>query len=177
MDCCDARHEAFMRLMMRHSVTLRATIRGVLHRTEDVDEVMQTVCLVAWKKFDTLTEPEGFARWACVIARHEILKFLRCRARDRFMLDESLAERILEEGELSVSIQERRLSQLERCLEKLPVGKKALLLEYYSPGCTAKAVARHLGKSEDALYQLLRRLRLVLKNCMELNALDEDGVA
>jgi len=47
-------------------------------------------------------------------------------------------------------------------------------LQAYTPGCTTRAMAERLGKSEDGLYQLLRRLRLELKQCVELG-LDEEG--
>ena len=36
----------------------------------DVDEVLQEVSLVAWKKFATLDDPTLFPRWACLITRY-----------------------------------------------------------------------------------------------------------
>lgn len=167
--------EAFLRLLLRHEPMVRAAIRAVVHRAEDVDEIMQAVSLVAWRKFESLTDREGFGRWACVIARHEVLKFQRGRARDRFVLDEGLAEQVLEEAEAECATRGARLSLLERCLEKLPEGRRKLLLQVYAPGCTARAVAQQLGKSEDALYQLLRRLRLELKQCVELGLSEKGG--
>ena len=83
-------HEAFIALLTKHEPVIRASIHAVIRRPEDVDEVMQAVSIIAWRKFDTLTEPEGFPKWACVIARYEILKFQRARATDRFQLDETL---------------------------------------------------------------------------------------
>jgi RNA polymerase sigma-70 factor (ECF subfamily) len=168
-------HETYIRLLLRHEPMVRAAIRAVVHRAEDVDEVMQAVSLVAWRKFDSLTDHEGFGRWACVIARYEVLKFLRSRARDRFLLDESLVERILAESVDEDVLRRRRLSLLERCLEKLPENRRELLLQVYSPGCTTRAVAERLGKSEDSLYQLLRRLRLDLKRCVEQELAEEGG--
>ena len=163
-------------LLLRHEPMVRAAIRAVVQRAEDVDEVMQAVSLVAWRKFDTLTDPAGFGRWACVIARHEVLKFQRSRARDRFVLDETLVLRIMDEGAEECADRAGRLSMLERCLEKLPEARRELLLQVYSPGCTTRAVAAQLGKTEDGLYQLLRRLRLELKRCVEREqGLAEDG--
>ncbi len=75
MDDLQNTHEAFIMLLLRHEPMVRAAIRAVVHRAEDVDEVMQAVSLVAWRKFDSLTDHEGFGRWACVIARYEVLKF------------------------------------------------------------------------------------------------------
>jgi RNA polymerase sigma-70 factor (ECF subfamily) len=177
MDDSNVNHETFIMLLLQHEPMVRAAIRAVVHRAEDVDEVMQAVSLVAWRKFDSLTDREGFGRWACVIARYEVLKFQRARARDRFVLDEALVERILEEGEAECEARGRRLSLLERCLERLPEARRELLLQVYSPGCTTRAVAERLGKSEDSLYQLLRRLRLELKRCVELGLAEEGGAA
>lgn len=170
-------HETFIRLLLRHQAGIRAFIGAVVYRTEDIDEIMQSVSLVAWRKFDSLEDPEGFGRWACVIARHEVLKFQRSKARDRFVLDEGLVERILSEGEDELPARECRLSLLDRCLDKLPTSRRELLLQVYSPGCTARAVAERLGKSEDGLYQLLRRLRLELKDCVELGLAQERGAS
>jgi RNA polymerase sigma-70 factor (ECF subfamily) len=116
---------------------------------------MQAVSVAAWRKFDALTDSEGFGRWACVIARYEVLKFQRSRARDRFVLDEKL---------------------VEQCLNKLPGSRQDLLLQAYAPGCTVRAIAERLGRSEDALYQLLRRLRLELKQCVEMGLVGEGDV-
>jgi RNA polymerase sigma-70 factor (ECF subfamily) len=169
-------HESFIRLLVRHEPGIRALVRSVVHRAEDVDEVMQRVSLVAWQKFSVLTDTDGFGRWACVIARHEVLKFQRERARDRFVLDPDLIERILAEGEQESPVRERRLSLLEQCLGKLSPVRRDLLLQAYTPGCTTRAIAAKLGCSEQAMYQSLRRLRLELRRCVELG-LGEPGDA
>lgn len=177
MNRSDPQDELFLALLIRHEPKVRGAIRAVVHRTEDVDEIMQAVSLVAWRKFESLRDVEGFGRWVCMIARYEVLKFQRARARDRFVLDEALVERILEEGEAECQVHGRRLTLLERCLEKLPEPRRELLMQVYSPGCTTRAVAERMGKSEDNLYQLLRRLRLELKHCVELGLAEEGGVA
>jgi RNA polymerase sigma-70 factor (ECF subfamily) len=169
--------DLFLPLLLRHESGIRAAIRAVVHRAEDVDEVMQAVSLVAWRKFDPQMDAEGFGRWACVIARYEVLKFLRTRARDRLTLCESLVAQILTESEGDDVFRQRRLSLLERCLQKLPENRRELLLHAYSPGCTTRAAAQRLGKSEDSLYQLLRRLRLELKRCVEQGLTEEGGMA
>ena len=169
--------EEFITLLLQHEPTVRAAIRAVIHRPEDVDEVMQAVSLVAWRKFDSLTDREGFGRWACVIARYEVLKFLRGRARDRFVLDESLMERIFAEAEAEDAVRRRRLSLLERCIEKLSADRRSLILQAYTPGRTIRSIAETMGRSEDSLYQLLRRLRLDLRRCVELALVVEGETA
>lgn len=145
MDDSADNHEAFLRLLLRHEPTVRAAIRAVVRRAEDVDEIMQAVSLVAWRKFDSLTDHKGFGSWACEIARYEVLKFQRGRARDRFVLDEALVERILEEAASDSEARRERLSLLERCLEKLPEARRRLLLQVYFTLETKEAEIVDLG--------------------------------
>ena len=65
----DELHEAFLRLFTRCEPELRAFVRSCLPRLQDVDEVMQEVSLVAWRKFGDLDDRGRFAPWACLIAR------------------------------------------------------------------------------------------------------------
>jgi len=76
-------HQTFISLLTRHEPVIRASIRAVIWQQEDIDEILQRVSIVAWQKFNTLIERDGFAVWACVIARYEILKFKRDKVRDR----------------------------------------------------------------------------------------------
>ena len=177
MDRPESNHEAFIMLLLRHEPMVRAAIRAVVFRAEDVDEIMQAVSLVAWRKFDSLMDHAGFGRWMCVIARHEVLKFKRAKARDRFVLNESLVEEILNEAAAECEPRAERLSLLVRCLEKLPVARRQLLMQVYSPGSTTRDLAARLGQSEDALYQMLRRLRLELKRCVERGMASGEGNA
>ena len=160
-------HERFVALLTQHQPVIRATIRAVVRRPEDVDEVMQEVTIAAWRKFDSLTDSDGFAKWACTIARYEVLTFQRGKARDRLQLDEDLVEKMVSEAEEELPQSNRQLTLLERCLDKLPEQRRKLMLQVYEPGCSTKELAPKLGKSVDGLYQLLRRIRLELKRCVQ----------
>lgn len=159
--------ELFVQLLSRHEPVIRAYLRSVLPATTDVDVVMPEVALVAWRKFSELEEKEAFPRWACVIARYEVLRYRRDKARDRFLLDEELLARIAEEGVQELSRREQQMTALERCLEKLPEPRRQLVLGCYAPGASIREVAARTGQSEDGLYQLLRRIRLELQRCVE----------
>jgi RNA polymerase sigma-70 factor (ECF subfamily) len=160
-------HDEFLKLLLRHESVIRACIRTVVYRSEDIDEIMQAVSIVAWRKYEELDEPEAFAQWACMIARYEILKFQSVKARDRHIFDEALLEQIMSEGAEESSHRTRRLASLEKCLERLPEARRALVLQAYAPGCSMKELAKRLNRTEDSLYQLLRRIRLELKACVE----------
>ena len=160
-------HEPFVRALTRHERVIRAYIRSAgVSRTEDVDEIMQEVSLAAWDKFDQLRNVEELPRWACVIARFEILKFRRRHARDRLMLSEHVAELLMEEGLEECSLKEQLLDQLQRCLDKLPDANRHLVLAAYEPGSTIEDLAKRLGRKANAVYQQLWRLRRALGKCV-----------
>jgi len=90
--------EQFVRLLVRNDRAIRAWLRSLLPTLDDVDEVMQEVSVVAWRKFDQLDDPENFRRWACVIARYEVLMYRRKKARDRIVLGQEVEKLIADEG-------------------------------------------------------------------------------
>ena len=160
-------HEDFLRLFAQHEPELRAFVRACLPRAADVDEVMQEVSLVAWRKFSTLTEAAQFPRWACLIARYEILMFRRAHACDRLVLDEDIIERLADEGTEEMPVRHAQLAALDDCMAKLPRERRELALAAYAPETSMKSLAAQLGRSEGSLYQLLARIRQELLRCVE----------
>lgn len=171
----DAVHEAFLRLFTRHEPELRAFVRSCLPRPYDVDEVMQEVSLVAWRKFGDLDDRSRFAPWACLIARYEILKYRRAHARNRLLLDESVIEALADEAAAEMPLHDRRLAALEGCVDKLPGPRRELVIAAYTVGTSQKDLARRLGRTEGALHQLLFRIRQELWRCVELTLAKEAG--
>ena len=161
-------HVLFMRLLSKHEPSVRAYVRAGVFAYQDVTEIMQEVSIVAWNKFDQLSNPEdGVGKWMCVIARYEILKFRQTKARDKIVLDDSVVEKLLNEGIEGDSVRSKWIEALDRCLEKLPAQKRSLILQAYDPANSIKDLAKQLRKTPDGLYQLLRRIRVGLASCVE----------
>ncbi|MDF1810588.1 MAG: sigma-70 family RNA polymerase sigma factor [Verrucomicrobiales bacterium] len=161
----------FLRLLSRHDPEIRAFIRASIPDPLDVAEVMQNVSVIAWEKFDSLENPESdFGKWACVVARYEILKFRRSKARDRLVLDDDIVEKLVEEGIEATSNREQWIAALEFCLQRLPGKKREILLRAYHPETSMKELAAELNQKPNALYQSLSRMRLSLVDCIEKNS-------
>jgi len=161
-------YEWFVQLLTKHERSIRAYIRAGLPSGQDVAEVMQEVSLIAWRKFSDLENPDtDFARWATVIARYEIMKYRRTKARDRLVLGENVIEMINAEGLEEAPGRESQLSALEFCLKKLPEERRELVLEAHVSGTSITEMAERIGKSRNALYQLLWRIRQELAECVE----------
>ncbi len=169
------RYEDFLRLWARHEMELRAFVRAGLPRAADVDEVMQEVGLVAWRKFSTLENVAHFPGWACLVARYEVLKFRRSKARDRLVLDEDIMELLAVEGVEELPLRHAQLAALDGCVEKLPRERRALVLAAYAPETSLKALAANLDRTEGSLYQMLARIRQELLRCVE-RTLAQEGL-
>lgn len=165
-----ARYESFVRLFTRNEPALRAFTRSLLPSWDDVDEVMQNTGVVLWRKFSDF-EPEAdpaneFFRWACVVARFEVLAWRRDKARDRHVFDEDLVEMLaLEAEEKHETLRDERKA-LEKCLAKLPENLRKIVVAAYEPGVRLNEVARDLGKSATAFYKKLNRTRALLLDCI-----------
>ncbi|MFK7767796.1 MAG: sigma-70 family RNA polymerase sigma factor [Mariniblastus sp.] len=164
--------ELFVRLLIKHDRTIRAYLRSLLPTANDVDEVMQDVSVVAWRKFEKLNAPENFCRWVCVIARYEVLMYRRKKARDRFVLGQEIEQLMADEGLEELDVRERQLKALEGCVRHLPDERKQLLMRVYSGEQPMKAIATQIGKSPAALYKLVSRLRQELLQCIERQLLE-----
>ncbi|MFT4692213.1 MAG: sigma-70 family RNA polymerase sigma factor [Verrucomicrobiia bacterium] len=159
-------HEAFLRLWTHHEPELRAFVRSCCPRAQEVDEVMQEVSVVAWRKFPTLDDPSAFGPWACLIARYELLMARRRYARDRLVLAEDVVKLLAEEGAEEFSLRHRQLEALEACIGKLPRERRELALAAYAADTSIRDLAGQLRRTEGSLYQLLARIRKQLFDCL-----------
>jgi len=97
----EQRHDDFLRLFAVSEPALRAFVRSLVPRREDVPDVMQEVVVVLWRKFGELAAPEDFRKWAFGVARLETLAWARDKARDRHVFDAELLATLADAAERS----------------------------------------------------------------------------
>ena len=161
------KHESFISLLSKHGGMLRGMIRNGVRGQNEVDEVMQRVSLIAWKKFGQLNDPSGFPKWAATIARFEIMKFRRERAKDSLQFNDTVTEMLMTESIEETEIRDHRIHLLEECLKELPEDRRELLMQAYESESSMKELAEQVGRTPDALYQMMSRLRITLLLCIE----------
>jgi RNA polymerase sigma factor (sigma-70 family) len=77
---CAAREgdkEALQALLKRHWVWLKGLVYSVLASAQDLDDVMQQICLRVITRVHTLREPERFRAWLAILARREAIQHRR----------------------------------------------------------------------------------------------------
>lgn len=157
----------FMRLLMQHEPALRAFARSLLPNWTLVDEVIQEASLTLWQKFDQLEDEPGFLPWAKVIVRFKCLSEIGKLGRDRHVFSEGVLELLADEAAaIDAEEQAEAMKALRSCLTKFSQPHQELLLAPYSGEGRVKAIAEASGKSANALYKLLGRLREKLSDCV-----------
>ncbi|CAN5676042.1 sigma-70 family RNA polymerase sigma factor [soil metagenome] len=160
-------YEAFVRLFVTHEGRLRGFLRTLLRDWNDVDEVMQETSLIAWRKFNQFDLTTNFMAWTAAIARFEALKHLRKQSRDRLVFNDDILDLLAEESLEKVDTLANHRSALGKCLEKLDARQKELLQLAYQPGVKFHEVAEQAGKSAQAFYKTIQRMRATLLDCAE----------
>lgn len=163
----EAMYESFVQDFARHEPGLRSFVRPLVPTWEDMQEVIQQTCVVLWRKYGQFEPGTDFLSWACTIARFEVLKYRRTRARDRHLFGEELIALLADEGAAEADRRERERRALEGCIQRLPPQQRELIERCYGGGVSIKQVAESLGRSATSLYKTLDRIRLVLLQCIE----------
>jgi RNA polymerase sigma-70 factor, ECF subfamily len=147
----------------------REVLRYVLALVPEVPvarEIVQGTAIELWRKFAEYDRARPFTPWACRFALRQVQTHLRREQRWRMMLDDALLETLADEREVLWGEMERRFVHLERCLEKLPAEQHDAVRLYYYEQKPLPEMAQLLGRSVDALYKSLQRIRVALLDCI-----------
>ena len=158
----------FLALFLQNQRRLYAYILTLLPRRADADDVLQETSLVMWDKFDERQPPDDFAAWGCRIAYFKVLDFYKKCQRSRVCFSQALLERLAEtavEQAGTLQLDERR-EALAACLEKLNARDRDLLARRFSVGATTRSTAAAVGRSVDATYKALSKIRQALFDCV-----------
>jgi RNA polymerase sigma-70 factor (ECF subfamily) len=161
----EVRYETFVLLLMEHAPRVRSFLRGLLPTWNDVEEVAQEASLIAWRKFDSFEEGTAFGGWLLTIARYEAMKYRRGMARSRLVFSDDIWDILADEACANEDPHIQR-QHLDSCLGKLGVSKRDLMLKVHTHGVVMREEALQSGKSEQAFYKTIQRLRSVLRDCV-----------
>jgi RNA polymerase sigma-70 factor (ECF subfamily) len=104
--------------------------------------------------------------WLCGIARNHVRHYYRGRRTSPLQLSPDVVEQLAELRIADDSRQEARRRALEGCLEKLPAKDREVLEAYYGQHRPVREVADSLGRTADAVFKSLQRLRSALFDCV-----------
>ena len=152
--------------------SIRALLLAATGDPHTVEDLMQNVAVDLWRKWPEYQRDRPFRPWALGVARIEILRWRRTLARDRFVLDEKLLDRLVTATDKAAEEADLRLSHLAECLKGVSEYAREVVRLKYAGGLTAKRIAEELGKNLASVEMVLTRTRRALRACID-RKLDE----
>ncbi len=163
----------FLEQVEREHERLRAYIRSMGVRAEEVDDLAQEVFLLSWKKLDDFDRDGQFDGWVRQITRRLIANERRKEWRRSRLLSDHVTLLLLDADgpEKSQSPAghdtEQELSALRECMSMLPKASRELLHRRYFEELSPGAIGGLVGSSSNQVRQALMRLRRSLLQCVK----------
>jgi RNA polymerase sigma-70 factor (ECF subfamily) len=169
-DCGPAdKKRLFLRLFLRNERRLYAYILTLLPNRADADDALQEASLAMWDKFDGHNPPNDFLAWARRVAYYKVLDVYKRAQRGRIRFSQAMLERVAEvaaEQADTLQLDDRR-EALAGCVAKLPPRERELLACRFADGATTRSTSEQVGRSVEAVYKALAKIRQALSDCIQ----------
>jgi RNA polymerase sigma-70 factor (ECF subfamily) len=163
------KNKQFLRLFLQNQRKLYAYVLTLLPNRADADDVLQETSLAMWDRFDAGGPPTDFLAWARRVAYHKVLDFYKKAQRAQARLSRVFVERLAESAAAqadALRLDERR-EALAACVERLTPRDRDLLTRRFVDGATTQSTSQQVGRSVDAVYKALAKLREALFQCVQ----------
>jgi len=157
----------FIRLLMENERRIYAYIRTLLGNSTDAEDVLQETSIILWDKFSSFDQNDGnFIAWSFKIAFFTCQNFRRKKGRSKVLFSDQLVNTIAEKTHDMVDELDERQEHLANCIEKLSAPDRKLLRLRYDLNSSIEATAEQCGRTKQAVYKALSRMRAALFNCV-----------
>lgn len=155
-------------MLIEHRVALLGYLLSCVRQHADAEDLFQEVSLAATKSAGDLKSRDGFLPWAREIARRRVLAHFR-KSKRLTPVDPELATRLAETAaamEAQADIP-ARIEALHSCLDALPMESRRLIaLRYEDNRRPIETIASQFGRTVQATYAILKRSRILLRECV-----------
>jgi RNA polymerase sigma-70 factor (ECF subfamily) len=160
-------HALFLRHYLSHEQDLRAFVTAVVPEAGAREDLFQEVASALWRSFHTYDAARPFGSWARGVAMNKVRQYRRKLFRSPRTLPEEAMIAVAAVFDQEPATEDAaRTEALEACLAELPEKSSQLLHLKYRESLGAQEIADRTGKSPDAIYQTLSRLRRALERCI-----------
>ncbi len=170
------RQKQLMLLMTQHQRRIFSYIYTLVPDRHDAEDILQETSLVICEKFDQFKPGTDFAAWGCQIAYWEVRRARQKYARAKVVFNQEVVDAVAQTAATMIEEVSARHEALARCLQKLPARDRELVLTRYEPGCGVEQAAQRSGRSLEAAYKALGRIRKLLLDCVS-HQLAAEGAA
>lgn len=167
---CAARRgdkEAFRLLLTRNWPWLKALVYGIVCDAQDLDDLLQDICLRVITKIDTLREPERFRPWLATLAQRHALSHRRRKAQTPIPLSDEIARHLCDDKAHRLFENLERKEQYRRILDvaaALPEKYRQVFMLQYAGDMTYAQLAEILDVPVTTVQiRLVRARRMILE--------------
>jgi RNA polymerase sigma-70 factor (ECF subfamily) len=155
-------------MLIEHRAALLGYILSCVRHHADAEDLFQEVSLTVTRAAASLQNREGFLPWAREIARRRVLAYFR-KSKRLTPIDPELATRLAETAAAMDRDRDvpARVEALRSCLDALPSEtRKLVALRYDDHRLPIERIAKQFGRTVQATYAILKRSRLLLRDCV-----------
>jgi RNA polymerase sigma-70 factor (ECF subfamily) len=165
-----------MLLMTQHQRRVFSYIYALVPDRHAAEDILQETSLVICEKFDQFKPGTDFVAWACQIAYWEVRRARLKFARSKVVFDDEVVEAVAHTAAELRDETDHRHEALAHCLQRLHPRDRDLVLTRYEPGSGVEEAAQRSGRTIEAAYKALGRIRKLLADCVS-HRLSLEGAA
>ncbi len=162
--------EAFCEIVSRYQNLMCSLAYSSVGDIKYSEDISQEVFVEAWKKLDTLKDPEKLKSWLCGILRFKVSHFRRKENNQPVKNASEFEEHDIQDAEREQmddsAIREQEQALLWQTLDKMESSYREPLILFYREQQSVERVAAELDLSIDTTKQRLSRGRKLLKRAM-----------
>lgn len=167
MDQHDPQTEAYMGQLMAAQPRLRTYLRMLIYNPTDVNDLMQEVATIGWKKFNSFDKSRSFDAWLLGIARICVFEYIRDQQKRASPLTDEVIELLEAEAEDASASAPLLLDALDACLGKLATDDYRLVRARFEKAQTKRGVSKLLNLGESTVSRSLNRIYAQLLLCIK----------
>lgn len=169
-------HRALVPLLMKHERQIFAYIYTLVPNRHDAQDLLQETCLTIYDKFADFTPGTDFMAWAMRIAWWKVRAARQKFARSKVVFNDEVMEAISHTAVTMAEEVSPMQAALAQCLSKLNERDRRMILTRYERGSGVERAAMISGRSLQAAYKALMRIKQVLHDCV-LNTMAKEEAA
>ncbi len=160
--------DAYQEIVRLYQEQVWKIAASILQDRDATADLVQEIFVEAYFGLDRYQPGRDFGAWIRGIARNRLRLRLRERGREARLLEvyrDRLVER-LEGAEAAERAREAMAEAHRKCRRELPAESARLLELRYGEALSHEAIAARLGRSMEAVKQLLYRVHVMLRDCI-----------
>ena len=159
--------ESYGKLVSRYDPKLRGFAARYLNNVDDVYDLVQDAFVEAFQSLRRFDPERAFWPWLRTICKFRVMNHLRSLKRSRVGAIEEIDDLLFHHADQRDDSDNERLQALQNCIDKLRVPQQTLLTRRFVDNEAVQDIAADMDTSAASITMRLRRIRLVLKDCVE----------